>query len=772
MNSLWQGWGRLVGRIAAYRDALLSRENAGRPMLPPILEQQLRLKEFVLDQVREAISERNVSKETIRKLNDDIVGILTAISDLMFEVDRNGTYHTIWAPNPTLLAAQEELLLGHTVAEVLSLEAAEIAMAAIGEADAQGTSYGKIIRIDFPDGPRWFELSVAKKPGAQGALARFVVISRDITERKQAEKVDQERFLLEERVSRLTEVVPGALFTMCRSRGGRLSMPWAADKLVEIVGCWPEDTREDISALTTSIHLGDANVWRQAAAESARTLLPWRSEFRLAHPIRGETWIEWRATPTRQPDGGVLWHGFLHDVSERKRHEHQLKFMAHHDMLTGLPNRSLLTDRLQQAIAASRRSGEMLAVLFLDLDGFKPINDQYGHDAGDCTLIAVGRRMTRMLRAIDTVARIGGDEFVILLPELASTEECESSAQRLLKSIAEPIDISECQVMLTGSIGIALYPGDANDADSLLRHADEAMYTAKRTGRNQFVYFGNDAREASKLDGGMVHNLRLALEQDQIEVHYQPIVDLATGQVHKAEALVRWKHPQRGFVSPVEFIPIAEQVGLIRTIGNRVFQRAVQTAREWNRTCPGGALRNISINRSPREFLGHDGADDWIAHLNTQGVSADMLSLEITEGLLLNDRPKVLAQLRQLRAMGMTVALDDFGTGFSSLSYLKKFDIDYIKIDRSFVRDIVDDPADRAIVESIIAMARRLGIKLIAEGVETEGQAALLAAAHCDFAQGYLYARPMPEREFLDFVRAAETTPLPVPALLAHVDQN
>jgi EAL domain-containing protein (putative c-di-GMP-specific phosphodiesterase class I) len=327
-------------------------------------------------------------------------------------------------------------------------------------------------------------------------------------------------------------------------------------------------------------------------------------------------------------------------------------------------------------------------------------------------------------------------------------------------------------VTLSASIGIALYPNHADDSDSLLRRADEAMYSAKRTGRNQCVFFGGDARASAKLDGGMVHDLRHALEQDQIEVYYQPIVDLVSGRVYKAEALVRWKHPLRGQMSPAEFIPIAEEAGLIHAIGNRVFQKAMQVVREWNRICPGGSLRNISVNRSPREFLGPDGADGWIAQLQAHQVSADMLSLEITEGLLLNDSPKVLAQLAQLRAMGMTIALDDFGTGFSSLSYLKKFDIDFIKIDRSFVLDIVDDQADRAIVESIIAMARRLGIKLIAEGVETQAQAALLAAAECDFVQGYLYARPMPEREFLTFVCATETTPMPVPGVLGAAGQS
>jgi diguanylate cyclase (GGDEF)-like protein len=588
----------------------------------------------------------------------------------------------------------------------------------------------------------------------------------------QSGKTNHEHQLIQDRLLRLADVVPGALFILQRSPQGHLSMRWAADKLVDIAGCWPEDTHIDLSALTTSIHPEDAKTWQQNGLHSAQTLLPWHSEFRLIHPLRGQIWIEWRATPSREPQADVVWHGFLHDISARKQHEQQLKFMANHDTLTGLPNRILLMDRMQQAIHQSQREGCILAVLFIDLDNFKPINDEYGHEAGDRTLIEIAKRMSGMLRSGDTVARIGGDEFVILLPGLGSTEESELSSQRLLDAITEPVRVNEQMATLSASIGIALYPSDTSSVDSLLRCADEAMYTAKHNGRNQFVFFGNNSRQSAPIDGSLVHDLRQALHQHQIEVYYQPIVSLSSGKIHKAEALVRWKHPRRGYISPAEFIPIAEEAGLIQSLGKQVFHQATQTSIEWNRLCPDGELRCISVNRSPREFQSRDGADHWVTHLqNTPAAFPGMLSLEITEGLLLNNRPKVLAQLEQLRSLGIQIALDDFGTGYSSLSYLKKFAIDYIKIDKSFVQDIVDDPADRAIVESIIAMAQRLGIRLIAEGVETQAQATLLANAHCDYVQGFLYARPMPQSQFLDFVRASETNPVQVPCLQCHVDK-
>jgi diguanylate cyclase (GGDEF)-like protein/PAS domain S-box-containing protein len=448
--------------------------------------------------------------------------------------------------------------------------------------------------------------------------------------------------------------------------------------------------------------------------------------------------------------------GIFSDISELKQHERHLQHIAHHDALTGLPNRLLLTDRLSQAIALAKSAGRMLAVLYFDMDGFKPINDNHGHEMGDRMLNLIASRLSENLREDDTVARIGGDEFVVLLT-ISNVAECEAAARRLLDVINQPIMLDGHSLGLSASMGISLYPDDKNDdADILLRYADQAMYFAKAAGRNQFVFFGSQARPKIKGDDQMIHDLRQALNQSQISVHYQPIIDMTTGRVVKAEALVRWRHPARGAVPPSEFIPVAENGGLIHEIGDLVFKEAARVAQSWNRRAvkSAGEHKRVSVNRSPRQFFGREGVTGWVRHLVEQDIPGHFLGIEITESLLLDDQPNVIAQLNQLRALGVAVSLDDFGTGYSALSYLKKFDIDYLKIDRSFVRDIVNDASDRAIVEAIIAMAKRLGIKLIAEGVETCEQANLLAAVGCDLVQGFFYAKPMPEAEFFDFVLA------------------
>ncbi len=436
------------------------------------------------------------------------------------------------------------------------------------------------------------------------------------------------------------------------------------------------------------------------------------------------------------------------DISERKRSESLIWSQANFDSLTGLPNRRMLRDRLEQDIIKGRRDGTQLALLFIDLDHFKEVNDTLGHDSGDRLLIEAARRIRECVRESDTVARFGGDEFTVLLPELnADTAHLERILQDVLNTLARAFHLGEEQVFVSASIGITMYPQDATEVESLFKNADQALYAAKGAGRNRFSFFTPDLQQAAQLRLRLAGDLRTALSQGQFSVHYQPIVELASGAVHKAEALLRWQHPQRGMVSPAEFIPVAESTGMIVDIGEWVFQQAAQQVRKWRaRHSP---QFQISVNRSPVQFQSRsDPTPPWSMQLLAMGLPGDALAVEITEGLLLDASAHITDQLLDLSDFGVQVSLDDFGTGYSSLSYLQRYDIDYLKIDQSFVRHLIPDSTDLALCKAIVVMAHALGMKVVAEGVETEMQRDLLAAAGCDFAQGYLFARPMPADEF------------------------
>ena len=447
------------------------------------------------------------------------------------------------------------------------------------------------------------------------------------------------------------------------------------------------------------------------------------------------------------------------DITERKVSEALIWQQAHFDALTGLPNRNMLRDRLAQEIKKNRRDGLQLACLFIDLDHFKEVNDTLGHDSGDLLLIEAARRIRDCLRESDTVARMGGDEFTVILTEVPDASSLEPVLHKLLHTLGGVFQLGAERVFVSASIGITMYPHDATAIEDLFKNADQALYVAKGAGRNRFSFFTPALQEAAQSRARLTHDLRAGLVNDQFRVVYQPIVELATGAVHKAEALIRWRHPTRGIVSPSEFIPIAEASGLITDIGEWVFQQAALQVRQWR-----AALRpdfQISVNRSPAQFQ-QDGSArlSWSAQLQKMGLPGNSIVVEITEGLLLDTNSSVADQLLDLHDAGIQVSLDDFGTGYSSLSYLQKFDIDFIKIDQSFVRHLIAGSTDLALCKAIIVMAHELGIKVIAEGVETELQRDLLEAAGCDYAQGYLFARPMSAPDFECFL-AASRVPMP-----------
>ncbi len=456
--------------------------------------------------------------------------------------------------------------------------------------------------------------------------------------------------------------------------------------------------------------------------------------------------VEDSAAPVKDSKGNISGVVLVfHDVTEQKRAQQQIEHQANYDDLTGLPNRRLITDRIEQAMKEAHRSGQPLALLLLDLDLFKEVNDTLGHNTGDLLLKQAAQRLSDCVRETDTVARLSGDEFIILLTGLTDLTLVERVADMVCASLAEPFQLAQEQVFISASAGITLYPDDAGRIDDLLKYADQAMYAAKAAGRNRYHYFTPALQQEAESRMRLARDLRGALAEQQFEVYFQPIIELSTGHIHKAEALIRWHHPQRGLVNPDEFIFIAEEIGLIHDIGDWVFRQAAQLTLHLRQN--GHPSFQIGVNKSPVQF--HNDQDSfavWLELLRKLGLPGSSVLVEITEGLLLDS--DVTKHLLAMRDAGVQVALDDFGTGYSSLSYLKKYDIDYLKIDQSFVRDMTRDHDDQVLCEAIIVMAHKLGLKVVAEGVETARQRDLLTAMNCDYAQGFLFSKPLPAQEF------------------------
>jgi diguanylate cyclase (GGDEF)-like protein/PAS domain S-box-containing protein len=462
----------------------------------------------------------------------------------------------------------------------------------------------------------------------------------------------------------------------------------------------------------------------------------------------GEIFAEWQTINTvYNADGSIHRHvALFSDITEKKKSEELIWAQANFDQLTGLPNRRMFRDRLAQDIKKAHRAGLGLALMFLDLDRFKEVNDSLGHDTGDALLIEAAQRISACVRESDTVARLGGDEFTIILAELDDRASVERIATEILRSLAQPFELGEHTAYVSASIGITMYPDDATSLEDMLKNADQAMYVAKNAGRNRFSYFTNAMQESALYRLHMVNDLRNALAEQQLKLHYQPIVDIHTGKIHKAEALLRWFHPKRGLISPAEFIPLAEESGLIHTIGDWVFEQAVAQSLEWTERY--GSDFQISVNKSPLQIQTASERSRWKEHLAKHGLSGKNLVIEITEGVLLDSSPSVFSELLSFRDSGIQVAIDDFGTGYSALSYLKKLDIDYVKIDQSFIHNLESDDSDKALAEAIVVMAHKLGLKVIAEGVETQQQLDLLAQMGCDYAQGFLYSRALAPEDF------------------------
>jgi diguanylate cyclase (GGDEF)-like protein/PAS domain S-box-containing protein len=477
-------------------------------------------------------------------------------------------------------------------------------------------------------------------------------------------------------------------------------------------------------------------MWKQLVAEGH-----WQGEI-WDRRKNGEMYAELLSISAVRATNAEVTHyvGVFNDISRYKDYEARLEFLANHDPLTGLPNRVLLHDRLDEAISRARRNGELVCVMFIDLDHFKVVNDSLGHAVGDRLLKEVSMRLLACVRDSDTVARLGGDEFTFVLEGLRGTEEAAVIAQKLLQRLDTPIAIDEHQLYAAASVGISFYPQDGDDVATLLQHADTAMYRAKEEGRDRYKFFSSDMNLRAQEFMVMANSLHVAVERDELFLEYQPRVDLASGKIVAVEALVRWRHPELGRIPPDRFIPLAEETGIINAVGDWVLRNACTQGRRWH---DAGYPLRMAVNLSTRQFRRPDFVSRLQSTLMQTGFRPDMLDVEITESLMMHDPDSARRTLEEFSRCGIKIALDDFGTGYSSLSYLKRFPIDCVKIDRSFIHDIPDDPDSVAIVRTIIAMATSLRLSLVAEGVETERQRAHLRGEGCQEAQGFHFSRPV-----------------------------
>ncbi|MBD9355710.1 bifunctional diguanylate cyclase/phosphodiesterase [Methylomonas albis] len=463
----------------------------------------------------------------------------------------------------------------------------------------------------------------------------------------------------------------------------------------------------------------------------------------------GEDCIQWvTINSILNENGGVHRRvALIADITDRKKSEELIWQQANFDPLTGLPNRNMFLDRLNQEIKKAFRHGQHVALMFLDLDRFKDVNDSMGHFMGDILLKEAARRISGCVRDSDSIARLGGDEFTVILGELDQVDGVNRIARKILQRLAEPFHLGNETAYISGSIGIALYPDDALDTDALLKNADQAMYAAKNQGRDRYHYFTALMQKNAQMRMRLANDLHGALAHRQFLLYYQPIIEFASGTIAKAEALLRWQHPTLGMVSPAEFIPVAEDTGVIVDIGDWVFDTAARQAKQWRQNYRPDF--QISVNKSPVQFRRQAmEANQWLAVLQELDLAGQSIIVEITEGLILDASNSTREQLLAFREGGMQVALDDFGTGYSSLAYLKKFDIDYIKIDQAFVRSLVAGSSDMALCEAIVVMAHKLGIKVVAEGIETQEQYDLLKRMGCEYGQGYLISKPVPADQF------------------------
>lgn len=866
----------------------------------------------------------HANQAQLAELNQELSETLQALPDLMFEMDGQGRYLKVHATRQDWLAMPSEQLVGKSLAEVLPPDAAQTALDAIHEAHEHGFSLGRQIQLPLADGTYWFELSVSRKRARGSAEATFLVLSRNITQRKLTEQKVERLSRLYAALSQCNQAIvrcqsKADLFAIiCRDAvnfgGMRLAwigepdadaqsvqpVAWFGDGADYLQGvgvsldpanpashgpvgtsmredrpCWVQDFQHDpscapwheralqygwaavaslplrqkdrvvgafavysdtkdafdepVQALLTEMAMDisyalDRMQDQQESLEVQRKLLESEERYRKAFrtspdsvninrltdglyldvnegfqqltgwayaEVVGKTSTElniWREAADRQrlvealrkdgrcanleadfvkKDGGIV-HGLMsaavvslndvpcilsitRDVSDMRRAQAQIKHLAHFDQLTGLPNRTLVREHFDLMRNLAKRGHEQMALMFLDLDHFKTINDTLGHSVGDRLLLEVTQRLTSVLRAQDSLSRMGGDEFILLLPAV-DAEGAAQVAAKMINALTPPCVLDRVELVATASIGIAMYPQDGQDFETLAKNADTAMYRVKQASRNAFCFFTQEMQAQSERTLNLVNAMRHALERHEFELHYQPQILLCDGRVVGAEALVRWRSAEFGPLSPAEFIPIAEDSGQILEIGEWVMRTAAQQAKQWQ--TQGFAPITMAVNLSAVQFR-HPNLFDMVTRILSEvGLPAEFLEIELTEATAMDNPVAAISLMNRLHDLGVRMSIDDFGTGYSSLSYLKKFKVSKLKIDQSFVRDISDDSDDKAIVSAVINLASSLGMQTIAEGVETASQLAYLRLQGCDEVQGFYFSKPLPAAQFEAFILA------------------